>query len=97
MAFEQRPNSGAAFRNEKHTDGDKLPDLKGDALMECPHCKRTFGVWVSIWGKVSAKAGKWASLAFTPKQPRPEASEQAGNANDSRDVATAAGDDNLPF
>ena len=59
MAFEQRPNTGAVFKNDKKTT-ENHPDGTGSALIE--------GVeyWVSMWLKKGAK-GDFRSLAFTRK------------------------------
>lgn len=57
--FEQRPNTGALFKNEKR-EKDTHPHATGSALIG--------GVeyWVSAWTK-EGKNGKFQSLAFTPK------------------------------
>ena len=60
MAFEQKPNSGALFHNERK-ESDKHPDRTGSALID----GREY--WVSGWVKDGSK-GKWLSLSFTPKQ-----------------------------
>jgi hypothetical protein len=36
VAYENRPNSGVLWQNRKHVDGDKLPSLKGEGLLELP-------------------------------------------------------------
>lgn len=64
MAFEQKPNSGALFKNDKREkDGD--PQARGSALIG--------GVeyWIKAWTNEGAK-GKWQKLAFEPKQERQE-------------------------
>lgn len=62
MAFEQKPNSGALFRNERREkDGD--PQATGQALID--------GVeyWVKAWTNEGQK-GKWQKLSFEPKKAR---------------------------
>ena len=60
MAYEQKPNSGSLFKNEKK-EKDTHPNLQGSALID--------GVeyWVSAWTK-EGKKGKWISMAFKPKE-----------------------------
>jgi hypothetical protein len=61
MAYEQRDNSGAVFKNEdKSTDAH--PDRKGDAKIN--------GVdyWVSGWLKRTKNGDPFLSLSFTPKK-----------------------------
>lgn len=56
MAYEQRDNSGAIFKNDKK-ETDSHPNGTGKAMID--------GVmyYVSAWTKDGAK-GKWQSLAF---------------------------------
>lgn len=59
MAFEQKPNSGALFVNNRK-ESEKHPDWSGSALIE----GREF--WISGWTKTGAK-GDFYSLSFKPK------------------------------
>lgn len=45
------------FKNAFKREGDKQPELKGKARIECPHCKAASEQEVVLWGKVS-KGGK---------------------------------------
>lgn len=67
MAFEIRPNSGSVFQNEKK-DSDKHPDRTGQGLIECPHCGKSWGVWISGWLKKSKEGKPFMSLAFQKKE-----------------------------
>ncbi len=70
MAYEQKPNSGSVFNNDRK-ESDNHPDRSGSALITCPHCNASFGMWVSGWIKSSDSKGKWLSLAFKPKEAAP--------------------------
>lgn len=77
MAFEQKPNSGAMFRNDKKNSPNH-PDMRGDV-----HLDRTFlinlmaknsepliKVSLSGWSKESAAGKKYLSLsASEPWEP----------------------------
>jgi hypothetical protein len=59
MAYEQKPDTGTLFKNDKR-EKDTHPHAKGTALID--------GVeyWISAWTKEGAK-GKFQSLAFKRK------------------------------
>ena len=57
MAYENKPNSGALFKNDKG-DNTARPDYRGDALIDGKSYR------VSGWIKDGAK-GKWMSLSFS--------------------------------
>lgn len=87
MAFEQRDNSGALFRNEKKEEGDNKPNMTGKAMID--------GVmyFFDAWTKEGAK-GKWQSVSFKrmEKQESAPAVKQAEKPNN--DIPW---DDILPF
>lgn len=63
-------NSGAVFKNDRKTE-DRHPDYKGDAEVD----GKKF--WVSGWIKTAGPnaknpGSKFMSLAFTPKDSKPE-------------------------
>jgi hypothetical protein len=62
VAFEQKDNSGAIFKN-KNPKSDKSPPLTGKAMIG--------GVeyWVSAWSKTDKNGEKWISFAVNPMNP----------------------------
>lgn len=62
MAFEQKDNSGAIFKN-KNPKNEKSPPLSGKAMIA--------GVeyWVSAWSKTDKNGEKWISFAVNPMNP----------------------------
>lgn len=68
MAYEPRPNTGSMFVNEKK-ESETHPDRTGSALIDGKE------YWVNGWIKESAK-GKWMSLAFKPKDAKPEPKQE---------------------
>lgn len=60
MAYEQKPDTGSLFKNERR-EKDTHPNATGSALID--------GVeyWVSAWTK-EGKKGKFQSLAFRRKE-----------------------------
>jgi hypothetical protein len=66
VAYENRPNSGVLWQNRKHVDGDKLPSLKGEGLLELPDGSMVT-LDIAAWTKESPKAGKWLSLSIKVK------------------------------
>ena len=64
MAFEQKDNTGALFRNDKK-EKDSHPDYTGSALID------GVDMWIAAWVK-EGKNGKFMSLSFTPKEEAPK-------------------------
>ena len=62
MAFEQNPNSGSLFRNEKK-NAPNQPDYEGNALIG----GKTYRI--AAWLKTSKNGTKYMSLAFNEPQP----------------------------
>jgi hypothetical protein len=71
MAYEQKVDTGSVFVNDRK-DSDRHPDRSGSALLQCPHCRKTWSTWISGWIKESETKGKWLSLAFKPKGEKPQ-------------------------
>ena len=61
MAYEQRANTGAIFKNDKR-EKDTQPQMKGSALVDGKE------YWVSAWTNESEAGVKYQSLAFTQKE-----------------------------
>lgn len=61
--FQQFPNSGSLFRNERKTT-EKHPDYNGSINVD--------GVeyWISGWAKTAKTGKKFLSLAINAKQPK---------------------------
>jgi len=84
MAYEQRDNSGALFRNDKKGN-DKAPDYKGNAKVS--------GVTLELaaWLQTSQKGTKYMSLKFQePRQRDDDPPAQSATADDPLD-------DSIPF
>ena len=59
MAFEQRDMGGVLFKNDRKQDGDRMPDYKGNCLIEGKSWE------IGAWIKDTAKGGKLLSLKFS--------------------------------
>lgn len=89
MAFEQNPDCGSLFRNDRATkETDRSHN--GDAKVTCPHCKKTADHWLSAWvNDMKNKPGKYFSIRFSPKDDQSEQREPAAPVGDL--------DDDIPF
>jgi type II secretory pathway component PulJ len=81
--FEQRPNTGSLFKNDKR-EKDTHPHATGSALID--------GVeyWVSAWTK-EGKSGKFQSLAFKRKE------EKTADGGVKRNAGKLEEDSEIPF
>jgi len=87
MAYEQRDNTGAMFKNTRK-ENDKQPNLTGNALIE--------GVdyWVSGWTKVDKNNENWISFSLKRK----DGNTASGNKPaPNRQTAAELEDNDLPF
>ena len=97
MAYEQKPNTGSVFNNDRK-ESDNHPDRSGSALITCPHCNASFGMWLSGWIKSSDNKGKWLSLAFKPKEAAPTRTMTKAKFNDVRGGSKSNDmNDDIPF
>jgi hypothetical protein len=93
MAYEQKDNSGTLFKNDRR-EKDSHPHAKGSAMID--------GVdyWVSAWTKDGAK-GKFQSLSFQRKEPKPQQQSQPARQQQSYGQASGSNarelDDEIPF
>jgi len=83
VAYEQKDNSGAIFKNTRKQN-ESSPPLTGNAVIG--------GVeyWVSAWSKTDKNGEKWVSMAFKPKNPTAAQKQPAVVADD-------LDDDLIPF
>lgn len=64
MAYEQKPNTGSLFRNDRK-ESDSHPDYKGSALIEgLGEC------WLDAWINTTKDGTKYMSLKLKPKEAR---------------------------
>lgn len=71
MPYEPKPNTGSLWINDRK-EKDTHPDRKGDALIECPHCKQTHLAEIGGWLRKTQKTGeKYMWLSIKPKEDRP--------------------------
>ena len=97
MAFEQRDNSGALFKNERK-ERDNHPDYTGNAMID----GREY--WISAWVKDGAK-GKFFSFAFKAKDDKPQQQSLGSKGRSSGPDRISTGrprnsdmdDDQIPF
>lgn len=71
MAYEQRPNTGSLFKNDRK-ETDNHPDYKGTALVEgLGEC------WLDAWINTAKDGSKYMLLKFKPKEARAETATPA--------------------
>jgi hypothetical protein len=90
MAYEQRPNSGSLFKNNRK-EKPTHPDYRGDCLLNGQVLE------ISAWIKETRSGGKFMSLAFKPKQERqPQQQDAPLTGIDPADVPAPA-ETEIPF
>jgi hypothetical protein len=66
MAYENRPNSGALFKNDKKGDNPKAPNLKGRGLLELDDGSLV-ELDIAAWTRESRTGQKFWSLSIKLK------------------------------
>jgi hypothetical protein len=66
MPFENKPNTGALFKNRDKGNNEKAPNLKGTALLQLADGS-TVELDIAGWARESEKAGRWLSLSVKLK------------------------------
>jgi hypothetical protein len=61
----QRTNTGFLFKNKKHVEGDKTPNLKGTGCVTIEG--KEYQLDLAAWTKTSENAGKFLSLSIEVK------------------------------
>ncbi len=85
MAFEQKQNTGALFKNDKATSKDH-PQARGDALIDgIPY-------WVSAWTNIDQKGNRYQKLKFERKEEKRQARQVSEPRQQEREL-----DDEVPF
>jgi hypothetical protein len=72
------PNSGVLFTNSDEWVAAKenRPNLGGEVMIECLHCKKLSRMSLSGWRRVGKSSGKkFLSLAFSLYKPKKEKGE----------------------
>jgi hypothetical protein len=87
VAFEQKPNTGALFRNDQK-EAETHADYRGDCTIDGKQ------YYINSWLKEGKGGKKYMSLSFKPKQAR----QGNGRQQDNRARDTDPGfDDSIPF
>lgn len=90
MAYEQKPNTGSLFKNDRK-ETDSHPDYKGSALIDgLGEC------WLDAWINTSKDGTKYMSLKLKPKDAR--AASHSTSSQALLDATNPADlDDEVPF
>jgi len=66
MAYEQKPNSGSLWQNDKKTE-DKHPDRTGTIMLECPACQAQWEAFLDGWLKKTGAGKQFLSVRVKAK------------------------------
>jgi hypothetical protein len=99
--FKHRPNSGSLFLNKKRDANNpaqaKWATHEGDIDIECPHCSKSFGAFLSAWVKETKTGSRFFSLALKAKTgKRPDAQAPLGDKSKPKDAQSGFNDE-VPF
>lgn len=91
MAYEQKPNSGSLFKNDKK-EKDTHPDYTGNALIGGEE------YWISAWLK-ETKGGKkkFFSFSFKPKEDNQRKPAEKTRQEETRKAQADLEEDDVPF
>jgi hypothetical protein len=87
MAFEERPNSGVLFVNNKRGGNEKAPSMKGSGNIVIRGV--TYDLDIAGWTRESPRAGKFLSLSIKVKTGDEQYDHSGGQAQ--------GGDEDVPF
>lgn len=96
MAYEQKPNTGSLFKNDRK-EADTHPDYKGSALIDgLGDC------WLDAWINTAKDGSRYMSLKIKPKEARqggnPGSNATYGSGNRQPEPASQFDDDSdVPF
>jgi hypothetical protein len=92
MAYEQKPNTGSLFKNDRK-EADTHPDYKGSALIDgLGDC------WLDAWINTAKDGTKYMSLKIKPKDARaPDGSQGAPMQRPQPAAFYPDLDDDVPF
>lgn len=86
MAYEQKPNTGSLFKNDRK-ETDNHPDYKGSALIDgLGEC------WLDAWINTAKDGSKYMSLKIKPKNGNGLHDNMTRTAQQPADL-----DDDVPF
>jgi uncharacterized protein (DUF736 family) len=83
MAYEQKPNTGSLFKNDRK-ETDQHPDYNGSINVNGVE------MWLNAWLRTSANGRKYMSLSVRPKQ-------QAAATTTGKTRSEDMGGDAVPF
>ena len=66
-----RDNEFAVFEN-RNKRAENHPDLRGEASVVCPHCKKMIQLEMSCWAGVSSSGSKYINGKFRLPDPNSE-------------------------
>lgn len=98
MSYEQKPNSGALFKNDKARPNSRDPEYNGSVLVLCPHCQRQTDMWLAAWLNTSKQTGKkFFGLALTPKEEKKTEPKPTEKINPHINPPSDPDNDDVPF
>lgn len=90
MAYEQKPNTGSLFKNDRK-ETDSHPDYKGSALVDgLGEC------WLDAWINTAKDGTKYMSLKIKPKDATARPAEYGARTVATSDLADDLSDE-TPF